>query len=83
MKKLYVGNLPYSMDDDSLGQAFADYGPVESSVVIKDRASGRSKGFGFVELDDAMADKAISEMNDKEIDGRNLKISEARPMTNR
>lgn len=78
MKKLYVGNLPWSVNDSALEELFADYGPVHSAVVISDRMSGRSKGFGFVELDDAMADKALAEMNGHEIEGRALKLSEAR-----
>lgn len=84
MMKLYVGNLPYSYKDDSLKQLFADYGTVVSATVIMDRASGRSKGFGFVELeDDSMAQQAISEMNGKDIDGRNIVVNEARPMQER
>jgi RNA recognition motif-containing protein len=80
LKKLYIGNLPYSFNDEDLANVFADYGEVASSTVITDRDSGRSKGFGFVELeDDKMADKAIKELDGTEVEGRNLKISEARP----
>ncbi len=80
LKKLYIGNLPYSVDDAQLADMFADYGSVASAVVIKDRATGRSKGFGFVELeDDSMADQAITDMDGKEAEGRALKVSEARP----
>jgi RNA recognition motif-containing protein len=79
MKKLYVGNLPYSVDDSSLSELFSSYGEVLSAIVIMDRATGRSKGFGFVELDDDQAETAIQEMNGKEIEGRALKVSEARP----
>ena len=82
MKKLYVGNLPYSYNDQKLAELFAEFGEVESAVVIIDRTRNRSKGFGFVEIDDAGAEKAMAELNDKEIDGRVLKISEARPMNN-
>jgi len=80
-KKLYVGNLPYSVTDEQLGQMFAQFGQVSSAVVIKFKDTGRSKGFGFVEFDkDEDADKAIEEMNGKEIEGRNLVVNEARPM---
>ena len=80
-KKLYVGNLPYSVTDEQLGQMFAQFGQVSSAVVIKFKDTGRSKGFGFVEFDkDEEADKAIEEMNGKEIEGRNLVVNEARPM---
>lgn len=78
-KELYVGNLPFSVEDDSLTQHFAAYSPV-SATVIKDRDSGRSRGFGFVKFDDdAQADKAASELNEKELDGRPLVVREARP----
>ena len=82
MKKLYVGNLPYSVDNDQLSQLFATFGQVVSAVVIMDRQTNRSKGFGFVEMEDADAEKAMKEMDGKEIDGRTLKVNEARPMTN-
>ena len=84
MMKLYVGNLPYSYNEDSLRQLFADYGTISSATIIVDRASGRSKGFGFVELDDdALAQNAIAEMNGKDIEGRNIVVNEARPMQER
>lgn len=84
MTKLYVGNLPYSYNDDSLKELFASYGEVLSSVIITDRATNRSKGFGFVELeDDAQATKAIEEINGKEIDGRNVVVNVARPREER
>lgn len=80
MKKLYIGNLPYSTDDNSLKDFFSEAGTVSSAVVITDRMSGRSKGFGFVEMeDDAEADKAIADFNGKELDGRELVVNEARP----
>lgn len=82
MKKLYVGNLPYSVDKDRLAEIFSAFGEVLSAVVITDRETGRSKGFGFVELEDEAAMKAIEEMDGKEVDGRNLKVNEARPMSN-
>ena len=79
MKKLYVGNLPYSTTSDQLETMFAEFGTVESAIVITDRDTGRSKGFGFVEMDDEAADKAMAEMDGKELEGRNLKVNEARP----
>ena len=79
--KVYVGNLPFSVDLDKLKELFSSYGEIEEAVVISDKFSGRSKGFGFVTFkDDAAAQKAIAEMNEKEIEGRNLKVNEARPM---
>jgi len=84
MTKLYVGNLPYSMTDQSLGDFFADYGDVASAVIIMDRNSGRSKGFGFVELeDDALAQKAIEEKNGADLEGRAMVVSVARPREER
>ena len=84
LTKLYVGNLPYSVNDDSLRELFSSYGNVLSASIIFDRMSGRSKGFGFVELeDDSGAKKAISEMNEKEIDGRKIVVSIARPKEQR
>lgn len=84
MTKLYVGNLPYSITEQSLGNLFAAYGNVLSASIIKDKISGRSKGFGFVELDDdSKAEAAIAEMNGKESDGRALVVSVARPMQER
>ena len=80
-KKLYVGNLPFSVNDDTLRTVFTEAGNVESAKVIIDRASGRSKGFGFVEMaSDDEAQAAISNLNGKEVDGRPLRVSEARPM---
>jgi RNA recognition motif-containing protein len=82
--KLYVGNLPWSVDDNALKELFASYGEVEEAALIKDKFSGRSKGFGFVTFkDDEAAQKAIAEMNKKEIEGRPLTVSEARPMVPR
>lgn len=83
-KKLYVGNLPWSMSDDDLKKAFEPMGTVTSASIIKDRATGRSKGFGFVEMEnDADADNAISQMHNSEIEGRKIIVNEARPMTER
>ncbi len=83
-KKLYVGNLSYSMTDDGLMSAFSQCGTVESARVITDRDSGRSKGFGFVEMSsDAEAQKAIETMNGQTVEGRALNVSEARPQAPR
>ncbi len=79
--KVYVGNLPFSVDDEGLRKIFAHHGEIEEASVIKDKFSGRSKGFGFVTFkDDEDAKKAISALNDKEVEGRNLKVNEAKPM---
>jgi RNA recognition motif-containing protein len=78
--KLYVGNLPYSMNDESLGQLFAEFGEVTDAKVIADKFSGRSKGFGFVTMsDEASAQKAIEAMNGKEVSGRNIVVNVSRP----
>ncbi len=79
-KKLYVGNLAYSVTSESLEQMFLEFGTVTSAQVIQDRETGRSKGFGFVEMqtDDA-AQRAISGMHEKELDGRSLTVNEAKP----
>ncbi|MBF0106643.1 MAG: RNA-binding protein [Deltaproteobacteria bacterium] len=83
-KKLYVGNLPYSIDDAQLEQMAAPYGEVVSAQVIKDKFSGRSKGFGFIEMaKDDEALKAIEELNNKDMGGRNITVNEARPMQKR
>jgi len=79
-KKLYVGNLPYTINSDQLGTVFAEYGQVVDAVVITDKMSGRSKGFGFVEFaDEESAKKAVDAMNGKELEGRNLVVNIARP----
>ena len=83
-KKLYVGGLPYSTTEDQLRDAFAEAGAVESSVIIMDKMSGRSKGFGFVEMtSDEDAQKAIDMWNGKDFGGRTLTVNEARPMEER
>ena len=80
-KKLYVGGLPYATSDAELGEAFAQAGTVESAVIIMDKMSGRSKGFGFVEMaTDEEAQKAIDMFNGKDFGGRTLTVNEARPM---
>jgi RNA recognition motif-containing protein len=83
-KKLYVGNLPYSTTDASLKEMFAEAGTVESASIIIDKMSGRSKGFGFVEMStEEEAQNAISMFNGKEMDGRKIVVNEARPMEDR
>jgi RNA recognition motif-containing protein len=83
-KKLYVGNLPYSVDDEALHSKFAQFGDVQSAKVITDRESGRSKGFGFVEMsDDSAADTAIEKLNGADMNGRAINVSEARPQAPR
>jgi cold-inducible RNA-binding protein len=82
--KLYVGNLPYSYRDSDMEQAFAQYGSVVSAKVMMERDTGRSKGFGFVEMSsEAEAKAAIEGMNGQQIGGRGLVVNEARPMESR
>ena len=82
--KLYVGNLSYSVRDESLQQAFSQFGQVTSAKVMMDRDSGRSKGFGFVEMgSDAEAQAAIRGMNGQPLDGRAIVVNEARPKEDR
>jgi len=81
--KLYVGNLAYSVNDTTLRGLFEPFGNVESARVISDRDTGSSKGFGFVEMADADAQKAMGALNGREIDGRALRVNEARPQESR
>ena len=82
--EIYVGNLPWSTSDQDLADAFGAFGKVEKASIISDRNSGRSKGFGFVTMEDAdEANKAIESMNGSEMGGRNLKVNEARPREDR
>jgi RNA recognition motif-containing protein len=82
--KLYVGNLAYSVRDESLQQAFSQFGAVTSAKVMMDRETGRSKGFGFVEMgSDAEAQAAIRGLNGQSVDGRDLVVNEARPKEDR
>jgi RNA recognition motif-containing protein len=83
MKKIYVGNLPWSATDASLRDAFSAFGDVESASVVTDRETGRSRGFGFVEMDGADADKAIRELDGRDLDGRAMRVNEARPKERR
>ena len=79
-KKIYVGNLPFNTTSESLSEIFAQYGQVDSSKIVMDRDSGRSKGFGFVEMASSdEADKAISRLHGSDFGGRSLTVNEARP----
>lgn len=81
---IYVGNLSYGVSDDQLREVFEAYGTVSSAKVISDKYSGRSKGFGFVEMDDDNeAKSAIEDLDGAEIDGRTVKVNEARPREER
>jgi len=81
-KRIYVGNLSYSTTEAKLNELFSAIGPVTSVSLIADNATGRSKGFAFVEMsDDAKALEAINQLNEKEVDGRTIKVAEARPKT--
>ena len=82
-KKLYVGNLSYSTTSDSLKAGFGAAGSVSDAVVLMDKMTGRSRGFGFVTMEDADADKAISMFDGKDFEGRNIKVNEAKPMEER
>ena len=79
-KKLFVGNLPYTIDDSALRNVFAEIGEVSSASIVADRDTGRSRGFGFVEMSsDADAQTAIDALNGKDLEGRRLTVNEARP----
>ena len=81
---IYLGNIAWSMTEDAVEALFAEFGTVSSVKIITDKYSGRSKGFGFVEMDDdAAAQKAIDALNDSEQDGRNLRVNQARPRETR
>lgn len=84
MKKLFVGSLPWATTSEDLQALFAKYGSVLRADVLKDKMTGRSRGFGFVEMEnDAEADKAIQELNNSDLDGRKLVVNEARPREDR
>ena len=84
MTKIYVGNLPFSTTDDALRSVFEQYGEVASASVVMDRETGRSRGFGFVEMPNAEeATNAINSVNGQPIDGRNVTVNEARPREQR
>jgi len=82
--KLYIGNLPWTVSEEKLKELFSKFGEITEATIIADRYSGRSKGFGFVTFaSKESADAAIAEMNGKEIDGRAIKVNEAKPMEER
>lgn len=82
--KLYVGNLSFNLSDNDLKAKFEEFGPVESANIITDRETGRSKGFGFVEMQDSSsAQEAIAQLNGSEFDGRKVIVNEARPRPER
>lgn len=82
--KLFVGSLPWAVDDQKLGDLFSQFGEVVSAVVLKDRMTGRSRGFGFVEMaNDEDAKKAIEALNNSDMDGRKIVVNEARPREDR
>ena len=81
---IYVGNLPYSVTEDDLREAFSEFGELESVTVITDKFSGQSKGFGFVEMqNNSEADTAIKALNDSSLQGRNIKVNQAKPKGDR
>ncbi len=81
---IYVGNLSYRMTEDELRDAFAEFGAVDTAKIIMDRETGRSKGFGFVEMPvQSEAEEAVKALNEKNIGGRNLRVNEARPREDR
>jgi len=81
---IYVGNLSWQLSEDDLNTKFAEFGDVDSAKIITDRETGRSKGFGFVEMpNQAEAEKAIEELNGHELDGRALKVNESKPREDR
>lgn len=82
-KKIYVGNLSFQTTENELSDLFTPFGEVESVSIITDRDTGRSKGFGFVAMNDDSADKAIAQLNGTELNGRALTVNEARPMVKR
>ncbi len=82
-KKIFVGNLSFQTSENDLNDLFVQFGEVESVSIITDRDTGRSKGFGFVAMGDDNAEKAISQLNGKELNGRALTVNEARPMVKR
>lgn len=80
---IYVGNLPFNLGEEDLKEIFEEYGEVTTTKIIADKFSGRSKGFGFVEMDnDEEANNAIKELNNAEISGRNIKVNESKPRSN-
>jgi len=82
-KKIYVGNLSFQTTEAALSDHFAQHGEVHSVTIVTDRDTGRSRGFGFVEMDASAAQAAIEALDQSELDGRNLKVNEAKPRENR
>jgi RNA recognition motif-containing protein len=82
-KKIYVGNLSFDTTEEQVNELFAQYGKVDSIAMITDRDSGRFRGFSFVEMEDSAANAAIKALNDTEVDGRVLRVNEARPREER
>ncbi len=82
-KSIYVGNLPFAFGNEQLGELFAEFGEVKGAKVIIDRDSNRSKGFGFVEMDDDAAGKAIQALNGKNVGNRQLRVNESQPREQR
>ncbi|PWW81089.1 MULTISPECIES: RNA recognition motif domain-containing protein [Prosthecochloris] len=81
---IYIGNLPYSITEDELRDKFSEFGQVDRANIIKDKFSGRSKGFGFVEMpNDGEAQSAIDSLNDTDFNGRSIKVNQARPREER
>jgi RNA recognition motif-containing protein len=82
--KLFVGSLPWAVDDQKLGDLFSQFGEVVSAVVLKDRMTGRSRGFGFVEMtEDSAANEAVEKLNNSDMDGRKIVVNIARPREDR
>ncbi len=81
---IYIGNLAYTVTEDDLRESFSEFGQVESASIINDKFSGRSKGFGFVDMpNDSEAREAIESLNDKDLNGRTIKVNEAKPREER
>lgn len=76
---IYVGNLPYQLEEKELDDLFSQFGAVKSVKIVKDPATGKSKGFGFVTMEDKDGDKAVAELDGKEFKGRNIRVNRARP----
>ena len=81
-KKIYVGNLSFDATEEQVSAMFAEYGKVDSIAMINDRNTGRFRGFGFVEMEDSAANAAIKALNETDLDGRTLRVNEARPREN-
>ena len=82
-KKIYVGNLSFNTTEEGLRDLFAQHGEVLSAIIVTDRETGRSRGFGFVEMEAANASEAIAALDQQELDGRSLKVNEAKPREDR